>query len=109
MVFESVKSRTEPIPRIKLRMTFSKERIEVTCEGIELSSDEKILSKVKEFVKEEKLGVKETLEALEREGFKVGKARLRDILEEAVEKGILTARKVGPRKIVYGLNVKSIS
>lgn len=109
LIFESVKSRTEPIPRIKLRMAFSKKRIEIICEGIELSSDQKILSKVKEFLKEDELGVEEIKEELREKGFKVGDNKLRDILTEAVKKGILTARKVGPRKIVYGLNLKSIS
>jgi hypothetical protein len=109
LVFESGKSRIEPVRPIILRMMFSKKRIEVTCEGRELSNDEKILSEVKEFLKKGESGVKEIKEALKEKGFKVGDQKLRDILEEADEKGIFTTRKEGPRKIVYGLNLKSIS
>jgi hypothetical protein len=64
---------------------------------------------LKEFLKEGELGVEEIKEELKRKGFTVGDNKLRDILTEAVKAKILTAKRVGPRKIVYGLNVKSIS
>jgi hypothetical protein len=109
LIFESVKSRTEPIPIIKLRTIFSQRQIEVVCEGVVLSNNEKILFKVKEILKKGEVGVKEVKEALKKKGFKVADQRLRDILKEAVETKILFGRKVGKKKIVYGLNLTANS
>jgi len=81
------------------------------CEGIVLSKDEKVLAKVKEILKKGEAGVKEIAAALKKKGFSVGGGRLRDILNDSVKKGILTARRVGKtkRKVLYGLNLKTVS
>ena len=49
------------------------------------------------------LGVQELRDELKEKGLNVADSKLRDILKKSVNKGVFTERKVGRRKMVYGL------
>jgi hypothetical protein len=96
LVFKSVKTRTQPLTPIKLKMEANDEHIGLTYQGIEVGEEEEILEEVINILEESGgQGVEKIFKSLKERGLKVGINRLREILKKANGKELLEER--GPK------------
>jgi len=107
LVFKSVKTRTQPLQPIKLKMEVNNESISLTYQGDEYGEEAEILEEVINILEEhEEEGVEKIFKSLKERGLKVGINRLREILKKASGKELLEER--GPKgKRLYRLNPAS--
>ncbi len=105
LVFKSVKTRTQPLIPIKLKMEANDEHISLTYQGIEVGEEQEILEEVINILEENgEQGVEVIFKTLKERGLRVGINRLREILKSANGKELLEERgpkgkrlyKVGP-------------
>jgi len=84
--FSSVKTRTQPLEPIRLKMEISKKEIEVIYCGTEV---EEILGEVKDLLSEQgPTGIGEIAKGLEDRGIEIGINKLRDLLKRAIDREI---------------------
>ena len=109
LVFKSVKTRTQPLTPIKLKMEVSAEYISLTYQGEEFGEEGEILSEVISILEEDgEQGVEKIFKSLKGRGLKVGINRLRELLKKANGKELLEER--GPKgKRLYKVNPGSAS
>jgi hypothetical protein len=107
LVFKSVKTRTQPLTPIKLKMEANDEQIRLTYQGIEVGEEEEILEEVVNILEENgEQGVEKIFKSLRERGLKIGINRLREILKSANGKELLEER--GPKgKRIYKVNPAS--
>ena len=107
LIFTSVKTRTQPLAPIKLKMEVNDESMSLTYAGAELGQEGEIMAEVI-FILEEngQQGVEEIFKALKERGIKVGINKLRAILKKENGKALLEER--GPKgKRLYTINPAS--
>jgi hypothetical protein len=106
LVFKSVKTRTQPLTPIKLKMSVSAEYIGLAYQGEEFGEEGEILSEVISILEEEEngeLGVEKIFKGLKERGLKVGINRLREILKKANGKELIEGRGAKGKRF-YKLN-----
>jgi len=108
LVFQSVKTRTQPLTPIRLKMDADNEHISLTYQGAELGEEGEILGEVISLLQENgEEGVEGILKGLKERGLKVGGNRLREILKKATGKELAEER--GPKgKRLYRPNPVSL-
>jgi len=107
LVFKSVKTRTQPITPIKLKMEVGNNHIDLIYQGIEIGEEGEILTEVINILEEnEEEGVEKIFKSLKERGLKIGINRLREILRGANGKELLEVRG-NKGKRIYKLNPAS--
>jgi hypothetical protein len=107
LVFKSVKTRTQPLTPIKLKMEATDEHISLTYQGIEVGEEGEILTEVINILEENgEEGVEKIFKSLKERGLKVGINRVRMILKSANGKELLEVRG-NKGKRIYRLNPAS--
>lgn len=102
LLFSSVKTRTKPLPPIRLKMTADDDKIEVSYQGEEIGEKAEILNEVSIILGRGKMGVEEIHKALKERNIEIGINKLREILKEAKGKQ-LTEDKGERGKKLYGV------
>jgi hypothetical protein len=101
--FSSVKTRTQPLEPIRLKMEISKKEIRVAYAGTEA---EQILGEVQEILKETEAGVTKIHKDLRERGIEIGEDKLRGILKAAAGKELIE-RSGAKGKKLYSSNPAS--
>ena len=104
LVFQSVKTRTQPLTPIRLRMDANNEHIRLSYQGDELGEEGEVLEEVISILQENgEEGFEGIYRGLKERGLKVGGNRLREILKKATGKELVEDR--GPKgKRIYRLS-----
>jgi hypothetical protein len=104
LVFTSVKTRTQPLAPIKLKMEVDNESISLIYKGVEVGEEGEIMAEVISILEENgQQGVEEIFKALKERGIKVGINKLRDLLKKGSGKELLEEK--GPKgKRLYTIN-----
>ena len=102
LLFSSVKTRTKPLPPIRLKMTADDDKIEVTYQGEEIGEKAEILNEVLIILGRGKMGVEEIHKALKERTLEIGINKLREILKEAKGKQLTEDKGVRGKKL-YGV------
>jgi hypothetical protein len=107
LVFKSVKTRTQPLIPIKLKMEANDEEISLLYQGIEIGEEQELIGEVVNILEESgEQGVEKIFKALKERGLKVGINRLREMLKKANGKELLETRGLKGKK-TYKLNTAS--
>lgn len=109
LVFKSVKTRTQPLTPVKLKMEVTNEHIGLAYQGEEFGEEGEILSEVISILEEEEeeeQGVEKIFKSLKERGLKVGINRLREILKKANGKELIEGRGAKGKRL-YKLNPAS--
>lgn len=107
LIFTSVKTRTQPLAPIKLKMEVDEESMSITYMGVEVGEEGEVMAEVIYILQENgQQGVEEILKALKERGIKLGINRLRSLLKKESGKELLEER--GPKgKRLYTVNPAS--
>jgi hypothetical protein len=107
LIFTSVKTRTQPLAPIRLKMEVNDESMSITYGGTEVGEEGEILAEVIYILEEStQLGVEDILKALKERGIKVGINKLRALLKKESGKALLEERGAKGKRL-YSLNPAS--
>lgn len=107
LVFKSVKTRTEPLIPIKLKMEADNEHIKLTYQGEEFGEEGEILSEVINILEENgEMGVEQIFKVLKERGLRIGINRLRELLRKSNGKELIEGRGSKGKRL-YGVNPAS--
>lgn len=111
LIFQSVKTRTEKIPPIRLKLEVTPDKMEVTYAGTEAEETLKLAIDVLRSYPSTRMNFQEIYQELETRGHEVGEKSLRKALKEGVDQRIIQTEKekVGKtRKFVWWVEVINI-